>query len=87
MSYSRMVPMDEEAFDLISHMGALYEGAASAMEMFEILEDDHYKCNFSSDAHCDIYEEGTRSQNIFVHAILRRAKASLGKISDEEGRP
>ena len=37
-----MVPMDEEAFDLISHMGALYEVAASAMEMFEILEDDHY---------------------------------------------
>lgn len=84
MSYSRMVPMDEEAFDLISHMGALYEVAASAMEMFEILEDDHYKCNFSSDD-CDIYrdcEEGTSS-----HAILRRAKASLGKISDEEGRP
>jgi hypothetical protein len=54
----------------------LYEAVASAIELLEMAEDEHYKCNLASDSYCDVMAPQQ-------HPVIRRAQVILHTLDGD----
>ena len=71
-------------WDKIIELEEIVERQLEALvDLVNIVEDDHYKCDIDSDEKCDLLEDG-EWQIAYHHGAIRQAKQAIAKSKGGE---